>query len=121
MTATADVRDDKALFYITLGTRPQNTDVLVPQFPDLMSQKVLGELTEADVQKAINMYLGRMMFRRLSSINQAYYLGTSLFFHGDMNYDQAQLDALKKVTLNDVNRVAEKYLSAQKPISIVVR
>jgi len=121
MTATTNVRDDKALFYITLGTRPQNADVLLPQFESLMSKKTLGELTEDEVEKAINMYLGRMMFRRLSSINQAYYLGTSLFFEGNMNHDEAFLNALKAVTLEDVNRVADKYLSADNQISIVVR
>lgn len=121
MSATATVRDNKAAFFISLGTRPQNADVLVPQFPSLMSKKTLGELSENDVQKTINMYLGRMMFRRLSSINQGYYLGTSLFFENDMNHDQAFLDALKNVTLADVNRVANKYLQAENPISIVVR
>ncbi len=121
MSATSKVRDHKALFYISLGTRPQNTAVLVPQFSQLMSQSTLGELTEEEVQKAINMYLGRMMFRRLSSVNQAYYLGTSLFFHNDMNHDQTFLDALKKVTLTDVKRVAEKYLTPEETISIVVR
>ncbi len=121
MTATSAVRDDKALFYISLGTRPQNAEILLPQFESLMSKQSLGELSEDDVQKTINMYLGRMMFRRLSSINQAYYLGTSLFFENDMNHDEAFLDALKAVTLEDVNRVADKYLSAENAISIVVR
>jgi len=121
MTATSNQTIDKVLFYISLGTRPQNVDVLIPQFPQLMSRETLGELSEADVQKAINMYLGRMMFRRLSSINQAYYLGTSLFLHGDMNHDQESLDALKKVRLEDVNRVAERYLSPENILSIVVR
>ena len=121
MTATATVRGSKALFYISLGTRPQNADVLIPQFPTLMSSKTLGKLSETDVQKTINMYLGRMMFRRLSSINQAYYLGTSLFFENDMTHDQAELEALKNVTLKDVNRVAKKYLRTDQPISIVVR
>ncbi|MBT3575768.1 MAG: insulinase family protein [Candidatus Marinimicrobia bacterium] len=121
MTATSAVRDDKALFYISLGTRPQNAEVLLPQFESLMSRQTLGELSEEDVQKTINMYLGRMMFRRLSSINQAYYLGTSLFFENEMNHDKAFLDALKAVTLEDVNRVADKYLSAENAISIVVR
>jgi len=121
MTATATVRDNKALFYISMGTRPQNTGVLLPQFESLMSKKTLGKLTEDDVQKTINMYLGRMMFRRLSSINQAYYLGTSLFFENDMNHDQAFLDAMKAVTLEDVKRVADEYLSAENAITIVVR
>ncbi len=121
MTATVNVRNKKALFYMSLGTRPQNTDVLLPQFPSLMSKKTLGELSEKDVQKTINMYLGRMMFRRLSSINQAYYLGTSLFFEHDMNHDQAFLDALKAVTLADITRMADKYLSPENTISIIVR
>lgn len=121
MTATTTVRDNKALFYMSLGTRPQNAETLMPQFQSLMSKKTLGRLSEKDVQKTINMYLGRMMFRRLSSINQAYYLGTSLFFENDMNHDQAFLDALSKVTLDDVNRVANKYLKVENPITIVVR
>jgi len=121
MTATSAVRDNKVLFYMSLGTRPQNAEILLPQFEPLMSKKTLGQLNEDDVQKTINMYLGRMMFRRLSSINQAYYLGTSLFFDHDMNHDQAFLDALKAVTLEDVNRVADKYLAAENTISIVVR
>ncbi len=121
MTATSAVRDNKALFYMSLGTRPQNAEILLPQFESLMSKKTLGQLSEDDVQKTINMYLGRMMFRRLSSINQAYYLGTSLFFEDDMNHDQTFLDALKAVTLEDVNRVADKYLSPENAISIVVR
>lgn len=121
MTATVNVRDDKALFYMSLGTRPQNAETLEPQFETLMSRQSLSDLTADDVQKTINMYLGRMMFRRLSSINQAYYLGTSLFFEGDMHHDQAFLEALKTVTLEDVQAVANKYLSAVNPISIVVR
>ena len=121
MTATAALRDNQALFHISLGTRPQNADVLVPQFPDLMNKKIIAGITQDDVQKTINMYLGRMMFRRLSSINQAYYLSNSLFFEGDMNHDQAFLDALKRVTLEDVNRVADKYLVAENTVSIVVR
>lgn len=121
MTATAEVKGDKALFYITLGTRPQNTDVLVPQFPSLMSKETVADITEKDVTRAINMYLGRMTFRRLSSINQAYYLGTSEFFHGDMLQDETQLEALRNVTLDDVKRVADEYLQAENEISIVVR
>ena len=120
MTATASIKGNKALFYISLGTRPQNAAALVPQFPELMSTATLSDLTQQDVQKTINMYLGRMMFRRLSSINQAFYLGFSLFFEGDMNADEADLKALSTVTLEDVQRVAHQYLSAGNTLSIVV-
>jgi zinc protease len=121
MTATAGVRGDKAHFYMSLGTRPQNVEILSPQFATLMSLKTIEGLTEEDVQKSINMYLGRMMFRRLSSINQAYYLGTSLFFESDMLADEAGLAALSKVTLADVRAVAEKYLIPENTVEVIVR
>jgi predicted Zn-dependent peptidase len=67
------------------------------------------------------MYLGRMMFRRLSSINQAYYLGHSLYFENNFNYDKQFLDALKKVNLADVKNAAKKYMVIKNPLSIIVR
>ncbi len=115
------LNDDKALFRINQGTRPKNVDVLVPQYPGFFTMKTLEGLTEDDVQKSINMYLGRMMFRRLSSINQAYYLATSLYFHGDINYDANFLEQLKNVKLDDVLSVAKKYMKVEKPIQVIVR
>ncbi len=67
------------------------------------------------------MYLGRMMFRRLSSINKAYYLGNSLYFHNDYNYDKQILDELKKVTLDDVKETAKKYMHAKNIVLVVIR
>jgi len=121
MSAGVNIVDDKGLFYIRLGTRPQNADPLIPQFPGYFQVSMVSELTEADVQKAVNMYLGRMMFRRLSSINQAYYLGHSQYFEGNMNADDSFLDGLKAVTITDVQRVAAKYLQAENPVQIVLR
>jgi len=121
MSAGVDVIKDKALFYISQGTRPQNVDKLVPQYPGFFKQPVLKDLSQADLEKSINMYLGRMMFRRLSSINQAYYLATSLYFENDINYDKEFLESLKKVKVNDVKTAAEKYMSGTNPILIVVR
>ena len=66
------------------------------------------------------MYLGKMMFRRLSSINQAYYLAHSYYFDGDITTDKSNLDALKSVELNDVKRVAQKYLKVENPVEIII-
>ena len=110
-----------ALFSINFGTRPENVDVLVPQFPGFFSLKMLNDVDDASLEKSVNMYLGRMMFRRLSSINQAYYLGHSLYFDNDINSDAEFLNGLKAVSLDDVNRVAKKYMDGEKPISIIVR
>jgi len=121
MSAGVELKQDKALFYIRVATRPRNVDVLLPQFSALLSADALGDLTRDDVEKAVNKYLGRMMFRRLSSINQAYYLGHSYYFHGDMNYDRRFLDRLSEVERAEVMRVARKYMHIVNPVSIVIR
>ena len=81
----------------------------------------MNDITSASLQKSINMYIGRMMFRRLSSINQDYYLGYSYYFHEDINYDKTFFDDLRNVSINDLMAVADKYLTINNPISIVIR
>ena len=121
MTAGVDVINEKALFFVSQGTRPQNVDKLVPQYPRFFQLSVLDSLTQDQLEKSVNMYLGRMMFRRLSSINQAFYLGTSVYFHGDETYDQRFLDRLRTVKLADVKNVAKKYMRVASPLLVIVR
>jgi predicted Zn-dependent peptidase len=121
MQAGADIKGNHALFYVNMGTRPENIDPLIPQIPGFFDQKVVDSFTEYDLDKSINMYLGRMMFRRLSSINRAYYLGHSQYFHDDINYDADFHQALKNVTLADVRMVAQKYMIIKNPVTVVVR
>ncbi len=121
MSAGVEVRKNKAMFYINMATMPQNTGKIVPQFPRFFNEDLADSLTQDELEKTINMYLGRMMFRRLSSINQGYYLGHSFYFNGDINYDSDFLSALKKVTLEDVRKVAKKYLKVENPLTLIVR
>ncbi|MCW8850126.1 MAG: insulinase family protein, partial [Melioribacteraceae bacterium] len=80
MSAGIDIIKNKAMFYINMGTRPENVDVLIPQFSNFFTRNFSEKITATGIKKSVNMYLGRMMFRRLSSINQAYYLGESKYF-----------------------------------------
>lgn len=121
MGAGINIIDDKALFNINLGTRPENVDKLVPQFSNFFTTEYADIFTEEELTKSINMYLGRMMFRRLSSINQAYYLAHSYYFDGDIYADEEALNKLKEVKIDDVNRVAEKYLKVTNPVKVIVR
>ena len=121
MSAGIEIVNDKALFYINQGTRPQNVDKLLPQYPGFFSMTAVDTLTENMVEKSINMYLGRMMFRRLSSINQAFYLGSSEYLFQDYNHDKTFLDALKNVKLADVKAVANKYMKINNPMTISIR
>jgi predicted Zn-dependent peptidase len=82
---------------------------------------MVNSITTEELDKTINQYLGRMMFRRLSSINQAYYMAYSLYFYGDCEHDQYFLEQLKQVTLDDIKRVAGKYMVIKNPVTVIMR
>jgi len=121
MSAGINVIENTALFYINMGTRPENVDILVPQFPDFFTEEFTNSFTEEELVKRVNMYLGRMMFRRLSSINQAYYLAHSYYFDGNIYADEEALTKLKQVTMQDVQAAVEKYMYVDKPVEVIVR
>ncbi|MCW8996419.1 MAG: insulinase family protein [Psychromonas sp.] len=121
MSAGINIIGDKALFSINMGTRPENVEKLIPQFPGFFTTDYTKSFNEEDLEKSINMYLGKMMFRRLSSINQAYYLGHSYYFDGDINADREELNEMKKVTFDDVKRVADKYLHVSNPVKVIIK
>ncbi len=120
MSSGIDIKGDKALFFVNVPTQPKNVDKLLEQFAGLMTAKFADKITQDELDKTVNKYLGRMMFRRLSSINQAYYLAHSLYFDGSIEADKQRLEALKNVKLADVKAVAKKYLIAQNPIQIII-
>jgi len=121
MKAGIDLVGDHALFFINLGTRPTNIDPILEQSPEFFSQEIVENFKDFDLQKSSNMYLGRMMFRRLSSINKGYYLGHSEYFHQNIMYDTEFLTKLKNVTISDVQKVAEKYMVITNPVTVIVR
>ena len=122
MSAGINVIGDKAIFYIDLPTMPENADKIIPQFEHYFAPSFAKEITQEQLTKSINYYVGRkMMFRRLSSINQAYYLGHSFYFYNDINYDEKFIEKFKNVTLKEVKTVAEKYLKPENTIEIYVR
>ena len=121
MSAGIEMVKDSALFFVSQGTRPQNIDKLLPQYPRFFTMRMLDSLTQDKLDKSVNMYLGRMMFRRLSSINQSFYLGGSFYFFNDHSYDRQVLEDLKKVKVSDVMDVAKKYMNVKNPIQLIVR
>jgi len=87
----------------------------------LFSAAYLQNIDQENLDRLVNKHLGRMSFQRLSSANQGYYAAHSLYFFNDVDYDSNLLAQLSAVTVDDVQRVAEKYLQAENPWQIVVR
>jgi len=120
MSAGIKMVDGRALIFVNIPTQPHNVKKLKKQFSHLFSPKFADKISENSLERTVNMYLGKMMFRRLSSINQAYYLAHSYYFDGDINADKASLNALKNVSLKDIKRIAKKYLKIVNPIEIII-
>ncbi|MEI7811577.1 MAG: insulinase family protein [Ignavibacteria bacterium] len=121
INAGIEVMNDRALFFISQGTRPKNVDTLVAQYPGFFKNSVIDSLTQEHLDKSINQYFGRIIFRRLSSINKAFYLGSSLYLNNDHEYDKKYLDELKKLKMPDIKSATQKYLNVTNPVSIIIR
>jgi predicted Zn-dependent peptidase len=57
MSAGIEVIKDRALFYVSQGTRPQNIDKLSSQYPRFFQMDILDSLNQDIIEKSINMYL----------------------------------------------------------------
>lgn len=121
MSAGIDLNQDRALFFVKVPTRTINVDALTPQFPGFFDSRKIADISQDELTKAVNQYLGRVKFRRLSSINQAYYRSHDYYFTGDAEFSAHQLDALATVTLDEVKRAAQKYLHPEHAVTVVMR
>ena len=65
--------------------------------------------TQAEIDKAKNQLWGRLMRAKLSSINQAYYLGVDEYLGRPLGHDAEFLRQLSQVTINSVRRVASQH------------
>lgn len=76
-------------------------------------------VTQDELEKTRNFWKGRMMMRRLSSISQAYYLSMAEL-DGDLSAYTNLFDRYDAVTLDQMVRVGNVYLSNLPLITVVV-
>lgn len=87
-------------FRVALGTRPENVDRAVT-----MVREILGNPPVIDddaVARAANAIRGRMLMRRLTRVNLAYFLGLDLLDGRTPGAGRTDLDALLEVRTEDV-------------------
>ena len=110
---------DRALFFLRLATSPKNIKTIQDLWPKFFQYENFAKLDRKTFEKSINKYLGRMAFRRLSSINQGFYLGKSLYLDHDLNHDEKLLEQLADLEPVSVQRAAEKYLQSPVPLEVI--
>ncbi len=97
-----------AWFLAYMGTSPEN---LTKAKGELLQEikRLTGKISSQELEKAKNSALGNLLMSRLSSINQAFYMGVNEFLGLGYQFDQAYPEKLKQITLADVQNIARKY------------
>ena len=112
---------DDGIFYISANFEPQNKENLKKAIFDEIKNVQQYGVTEAEVEKAKNIIERDTHYSRESVSNIAMEMGYTVTITGDDKNYNGYLDSIKKVTTEDVNRVARKYLGENKSaVSIVM-
>lgn len=112
---------DDGIFYISANFEPQNKENLKKAIFDEIKNVQQYGVTEAEVEKAKNIIERDTHYSRESISNIAMEMGYTVTITGDDKNYNGYLDSIKKVTAEDVNRVARKYLGENKSaVSIVM-
>ncbi len=96
-------------FYTVIGTASDNYQTAIDGIILQIDKLSLDGPTADEVIAARNQLWGSLMRAKLSSINQAYYLGVDTFLGRGVGYDTALLKSLSDITASSIRRAASKY------------
>ena len=115
-----DYYGDRAVISASMGTRPENLE----EAEAGMRSYLFGndvEATTDEIETAVNGYLSRMRMRRITSMGQAFNLGRDLFLMDGIDYADREAAGLASVTVEDVKRVAQRYLIDAPMVTVIAR
>jgi predicted Zn-dependent peptidase len=108
-------------FEATMATRQANVDEALAGLREGIAGFLRQEPDAAAVERAANTLRGRLLMRRLTRINQAYFAALARLEGRSPDDDLARLEAMRGVTPQDVRKVLGKYLDVARCATIVVR
>ncbi len=112
---------DDGVFYISTNFQPENKNKLEKAIFEEIHKVQQNGVTEEEVQRAKNIIARDTHYSRESISNIAVEMGYTTILTGDIKNYNKYLEDINQVTVNDVKRVARKYLGENKSaISIVV-
>lgn len=104
---------DSGLFGISAMLEAAKFDAARAAILDEVEALKSNHATEAELAKARKQFLAGMLAARKTMQGQAQDLGGSWLAANDLSFSRRYLEAVKKVTLEDVQAVARKYLTAE--------
>ena len=99
------------------GVEPARLEaLLLEEIEKLRSDSV----TTAELDKARNQYRVGAIRSRQTTMGAGEALQVALFYHGDLEAANREVDRYMAVTVADLRRVAQRYLSAENRLTVVI-
>lgn len=109
------------LFTVYIGTAPNNIKTCIEGFNTEINKLRTELVPDKELNDAKNNYLGKRAFMHETNSQQAYFLGHYDIMGVGVEFDTQIEDMVRKVTSEDVKRVANKYLSQKSITSILAQ
>jgi predicted Zn-dependent peptidase len=119
--STIKLYGNAALFYASIGTRPENIEKAEEGILKEIASFADSELAEKELEKTINSMIGRYAMRRVPGINRAYFLGLSEFQGLGYAHDLDFVNRIKEVDKEHIKKAAKKYFDTSKVILSITR
>jgi zinc protease len=100
---------DFGWFYCYIGTSPQNYESARSGILNEIEKLKKEMISSAELEKARNDLWGSILMSRLSSINQAFYMGVSELLGAGYQWDDRFLEILPRVTSENVRAALENW------------
>ena len=116
-----NITEDPNLFYAVAIVQPGRTSAeattsLIEELDRLRQEPI----SEAELQQAKNQFARDYIFSRESNKDKASQLGHAAVIHGDITTADGEFDLFQQVTLEDVQRVAQKYFTPQSRMLLTI-
>jgi zinc protease len=112
---------NNALFTFTIGTSPENITKVIEGIRRELAALKDYQPNDEEILRVSRMFLGRLRMRTLSRINQAYYAGIGIFFHGDVDYLSSLNRGILNVNKEAISEAIEKITGAEEPLIIIAK
>ena len=98
------------IFTISTNYKPEYETTIVKEIFGIIDNVKLGNITEAEIEKAKNIVETETYYSRESIENISGEIGYSMLYWGNLDNLDTYVENIKKVTKKDVIKAAQKYL-----------
>lgn len=109
------------LLTVYIGTAPGNINTCLEGFETEINKLKTIPVPPNELKDAKNNYLGKRAFLHETNSQQAYYLGYYGIMDVGAEFDTSIEEKIKKVTSDDILRVANKYFTHNAVVSILAQ